>query len=197
LLPLILFALFFTLLTVAVVSARGGRADSHLDRWDPRGASHGARGAETPKLAHEVNASGPSSYTFDHVANPPADYVPRTVYEEAQRKSWKRLKRAVRAERRRNDLRATLLHRGSVAEAINLACATYGNCSTLWRRARCESQLNPSAHNGSEASGLLQFLPSTWRSTPYARFSIWSPYAQTLAAGWMFQHGRSSEWACR
>ena len=93
--------------------------------------------------------------------------------------------------------RRVLLSRPSVAEAINLAGATYGYTDTLWRKARCESQLDPNARNGSEASGLLQFLPSTWATTPYARFSIFSPYANALAAGWMHAQGRGGEWSCR
>ena len=35
--------------------------------------------------------------------------------------------------------RSTLLHRPSTGEAIDLACTVYGSCSTLWRRAKCES----------------------------------------------------------
>lgn len=87
-----------------------------------------------------------------------------------------------------------------VVEAINLACAAYGDCETLWRRAKCETggTLNPRSFNRSSgASGLFQFLPSTWATTPYRVFSVWSPYANALAAGWMNTHGRGGEWACR
>jgi hypothetical protein len=85
----------------------------------------------------------------------------------------------------------------SVREAIDLSCATYGFCSSLWSKARCESGFSPFAHNPSGASGLFQFLPSTFRSTPYAGFSIWSPYANALAAGWMHERGRGGEWVCQ
>jgi hypothetical protein len=96
------------------------------------------------------------------------------------------------------NLQGILLHRPQVGEAIKLACTVYGSCSTLWRKARCESHLYRYAQNrGSHASGLFQFLPSTWRSTPYARFSVFSPYANALAAGWMHQHGRGGEWVCQ
>jgi hypothetical protein len=87
-----------------------------------------------------------------------------------------------------------------VAEAINLAAATYGHAEELWRKARCETAgtWNPRSYNPSSgASGLFQFLPSTWQSTPYRRFSIWNPYASALAAGWMHAHGRGHEWACQ
>jgi hypothetical protein len=39
--------------------------------------------------------------------------------------------------------------------------------------------------------------PSTWRSTPYGVFSVWSPYANALAAGWMHLNGRGGEWSCQ
>ena len=94
--------------------------------------------------------------------------------------------------------RYVLLHRPDVVEAIDLAAATYGNGATLWRKARCESGLNPAARNlSSAAAGLFQFIGSTWQSTPYARFDPLSPYANALAAGWMHAHGRGGEWSCR
>lgn len=90
----------------------------------------------------------------------------------------------------------TLMSSPSVAEAINLAATVYGHGATLWALARCESQLNPTARNASGSSGLMQFMPSTFASTPFGRFSIWSPYANALAAGWMLEQGRRSEWVC-
>lgn len=109
-------------------------------------------------------------------------------------------RRYLAARRRARQLTRTLQHRPTVAEALNLACVVYGSCDTLWRRARCETggTFSPRAYNASSrASGLLQFLPSTWRSTPFGRFSVWSPYANALAAGWMITHGRGGEWECR
>ena len=105
-----------------------------------------------------------------------------------------RLKQALRNQRR------ILLRRPQVVEAINLACATYGHCSSLWRKAQCETGGSFSAasyNTGSGASGLFQFLPGTWRSTPFARLSVFSPYANALAAGWMHSVGRGGEWTCR
>jgi hypothetical protein len=112
----------------------------------------------------------------------------------AERVARRRERRAFR--RQLAGVRSTMLHRASVGEAINLATVVYGNGTTLWRRARCESTLNPYASSTSGATGLYQFLPSTWRSTPFGRFSIWSPYAQSLAAAWMIRAGRGSEWQC-
>jgi hypothetical protein len=62
----------------------------------------------------------------------------------------------LKAERR---ARRTLLASPTVAEAISLAGATYGFADTLWRKARCESTLDPNAKNGSEASGTFPIPP--------------------------------------
>lgn len=87
-------------------------------------------------------------------------------------------------------------------EALTLASIAYGvPLSTLVRRADCETggTFSPFARNEkSDARGLLQFIPSTWRSTPYAHLDPYSPYANALAAGWMHgPAGRSGEWECR
>ena len=112
-------------------------------------------------------------------------------------RAWHTQARAYRRELM--STRRVLMQKPDVVEAINLACATYGYCATLWRKARCETggTFSPWAHNPSGASGLFQFLPSTWASTPYAQLSIWSPYANALAAGWMHTHGRGGEWSCQ
>lgn len=124
---------------------------------------------------------------------------------------WHRWQR-VKAERRADELqrrltarvlqvrslRRTLAHDPNVIEALNLAAAVYGHGSTLWRKAQCESHLNPNAKNrSSSAAGLLQFLDSTWASTPFAAFSVYSPYANALAGGWMHDVGRGGEWVCQ
>lgn len=126
---------------------------------------------------------------------------PPATYQGATAQQWARKFRHMRhlAYTRRihnRQLRRVLLHRPNVTEAIELAATVYGHRAELWRKARCESNLNPRARNGSEASGLFQFLPSTWRSTPLRRFSVFSPYANALAAGWMHAHNRGSEWTC-
>jgi soluble lytic murein transglycosylase-like protein len=95
-------------------------------------------------------------------------------------------------------LRRSLVARPSTLEAIALASTAYRvSYSTLRRKAWCESRFDPWARNGSEASGLFQFLPSTWRTTPYAGFSVFDPFANALAAGWMHSVGRGGEWSCR
>jgi hypothetical protein len=108
--------------------------------------------------------------------------------------------RALELRRELAAARRSLLAKPTVVEAVNLAAAAYGHGPALWRKARCETggTFSPSARNrASGAAGLFQFLPSTWRSTPFRRFSVWSPYANALAAGWMHAEGRGGEWSCR
>jgi len=63
--------------------------------------------------------------------------------------------------------------------------------------ANCESTLNHEAYNKSSgATGLFQFKPSTWNTTPYCNEDIWDPEYQTLATIWMFEHNRYREWEC-
>ncbi len=63
---------------------------------------------------------------------------------------------------------------------------------------RVESRWNPSARNPSSgASGLAQFLGSTWARTPQGRagLSVYDPYANIDAFGWMVHGGGSwYEW---
>lgn len=70
--------------------------------------------------------------------------------------------------------------------------------AAMLRVARCESGLDPYAKNpDGPYYGLFQFLPSTWRSTPYANESWYDPKANARAAGWMWREGRRNEWACQ
>jgi hypothetical protein len=84
-------------------------------------------------------------------------------------------------------LRRALVHRASSLEALRLAAVAYHvDVGLLYRIASCESTggdgLKADAKNpSSTAAGLGQFLDSTWASTPYAGFSVYSPYANALA----------------
>lgn len=128
----------------------------------------------------------------------------------------------VRQHATQDQLRATrshLLHRTTSLEALRLAAISSSSDTaeqramyrTLYQLAACEttgtapapwppreSVLNHRAQNptGERATGLLQFLPSTYARTRYASVSIWSPYAQALAAVDMIQSGRLREWSC-
>jgi len=105
---------------------------------------------------------------------------------------------AIRANRR---LSRITVHRTDTLEAIRLAAITYQQSySDMLRVASCEtggSFNRYSKNRSSSASGIFQFLDSTWASTPYGRESVWSPYANAMAAGWMWKSGRRGEWVCQ
>lgn len=86
----------------------------------------------------------------------------------------------------------------SVTDIITAAANRYDQSpSAMLAVARCESHLDPTAVNSrSGAAGLFQFLPGTWRTTPYAAYSIFDPWANANAAGWMWAAGRRGEWVC-
>lgn len=58
-----------------------------------------------------------------------------------------------------------------------------------------ESRGDPSARNRSGASGLGQFLPGTWASTPQGRagYSVFNAAANRAAIAWMLSVGRARE----
>jgi soluble lytic murein transglycosylase-like protein len=69
-----------------------------------------------------------------------------------------------------------------------------------YRVAWCESRYQPGAYNRwSAASGLYQFLPSTFAATPQGRagLSVFDPYANAAAAAWLYQRAGGRPWSCR
>lgn len=54
-------------------------------------------------------------------------------------------------------------------------------------------------YRSSGASGLLQFMPSTWRGNHYgaAGFSVFSPYANALGAAQHISRYGTGAWECR
>jgi hypothetical protein len=91
---------------------------------------------------------------------------------------------------------------GKVVNCIRDATRIYGgDFSHNVACARSESGLSPYAHNGggSGATGLFQFMPSTWSRT-LARMgtgqkSIYSAKWQARAAVWKFRHDGFGEWS--
>jgi len=66
--------------------------------------------------------------------------------------------------------------------------------------ASCESGFNPGAKNpSSSASGVFQFLSSTWATTSYAGYSPFNAWANVQAAYQVFQRDGYSwrEWVCQ
>jgi len=92
---------------------------------------------------------------------------------------------------------------GSEIEQIirDAAAAQGADADQLLRVAYCESRYNPGAYNASGASGLFQFLPSTWAANSvragFAGASPFDPVAAANVAAWMFVRGQSYQWVCR
>jgi len=107
----------------------------------------------------------------------------------------------LRTERRLKRWRS-LYHctQSKVVNCIRAATRTYGGSfAHNVACARSESGLSPYARNGSGASGLFQFMPSTFSST-LARMgvgakSIYSAKWQARAAAWKFRHDGFGEWS--
>ena len=85
--------------------------------------------------------------------------------------------------------------------AIRLAAAAFGvPYKQLLAVARCETggTMSPVSRNtASGASGLFQFLGSTWARTPFARFSPFDPVANALAAAKIVSREGWRQWTCR
>lgn len=113
-------------------------------------------------------------------------------------KGWHRV--AGRYLNRVRSLVRTLRYDVETSSAIRVACITYpgAGCAWLWRVARCESNFHRYSVNAdSGASGLYQFLRSTWAHTPYRSLSVYDPYASSLAAAWLASRGGRSQWECQ
>ena len=89
---------------------------------------------------------------------------------------------------------------GSGGDGLAAIYAAFGNSPGLsWalRVANCESHYNPLAVNRSSgASGLFQFMPSTWNAN-FPGQNIWDPYAQARGALVFYNAGRQSAWTCK
>jgi peptidoglycan hydrolase CwlO-like protein len=89
---------------------------------------------------------------------------------------------------------------GSIQQIILNAFAPLGPGAQQWalRVAKCESGYNPNAVNRSSgASGLFQFLPSTWASLPQHNQSVFDPVANAQAAAVLYQRSGPNQWSCK
>ena len=89
--------------------------------------------------------------------------------------------------------------RDEIIAIIYAAADAYGQSRVdMLRVATCESNLDPyNLTPPYSASGLFQFLPGTWATTPFKDQSIWDPVANANAAAWMWSVGRRNEWVCQ
>jgi hypothetical protein len=88
----------------------------------------------------------------------------------------------------------------NIAKIINDAFSPLGPAAVTWamRIAYCESRYHPNSVNtDSGASGLFQFLPSTWSGTPWASQSPFDPVANANAAAWLYSHYGPGRWSCK
>ena len=78
------------------------------------------------------------------------------------------------------------------APVLNVAVEKRLDCIAYYESKGYAGAVNRS----SGASGLFQFLPSTWRTTPQGRagLSVFDPVAARNAARWMLEQGRAREW---
>ena len=87
-----------------------------------------------------------------------------------------------------------------IAKDITDAFSPLGSAAVQWAMnvAWCESRYHPNSVNSdSGASGLFQFLPSTWGGTPYAKQSPFDPRANAFAAAWLYSHYGPGRWVCQ
>ena len=87
-----------------------------------------------------------------------------------------------------------------IAQAINDAFSPLGPAAVQWafNVAYCESRYHPNSVNSSSgASGLFQFLPSTWAFTPQHAQSPFDPVANSQAAAWLYHRDGPSQWVCQ
>ena len=87
-----------------------------------------------------------------------------------------------------------------IAKIITDAFSPLGQDAVVWamRIAYCESRYHPNSVNtDSGASGLFQFLLSTWGGTPWASQSPFDPVANAQAAAWLYSHYGPGRWSCK
>jgi len=87
-----------------------------------------------------------------------------------------------------------------IGKIINDAFSPLGQAAVTWalRIAWCESRYHPNSVNSdSGASGLFQFMPSTWSGTPWASQSPFDPVANANAAAWLYSHYGPGRWSCK
>ncbi|MGH7911601.1 MAG: transglycosylase SLT domain-containing protein [Candidatus Dormibacteraceae bacterium] len=88
---------------------------------------------------------------------------------------------------------------GSIQAIIVAAFQSQGSGAVNWGLciAEHESGDDPNAQNPSGASGLFQFMPSTFAATPQGQAgeSIWDPTANAEAAAWKYSQGGQSAWS--
>ena len=89
-----------------------------------------------------------------------------------------------------------------IAKIIYAAFSPLGPRAVQWaiNVAYCESRYHPNSVNSdSGATGLFQFMASTWGGTPWASKSRFDPVANAQAAAWLYSrpYGGPGRWSCQ
>jgi len=87
-----------------------------------------------------------------------------------------------------------------IGKIITDAFRRLGPDAVRWamRVAWCESRYHPNSVNSqSGASGLFQFLPSTWAGSPWHAQSPFDPVANSQAAAWLYSTYGPQRWVCQ
>jgi hypothetical protein len=87
-----------------------------------------------------------------------------------------------------------------IATIITNAFSPLGPRAVQWAMnvAYCESRYHPTSVNTSSgASGLFQFMPSTWSGTPWHAQSPFDPVANAQAAAWLYHTYGPQRWTCQ
>jgi regulator of protease activity HflC (stomatin/prohibitin superfamily) len=87
-----------------------------------------------------------------------------------------------------------------IAKIINDAFGPLGPAAVQWaiNVAYCESRYHPNSVNSeSGAAGLFQFMPGTWRGTPWGNQSPFDPVANAQAAAWLYSRYGPGRWTCQ
>jgi Transglycosylase SLT domain len=87
-----------------------------------------------------------------------------------------------------------------IAKIINDAFSPLGARALQWaiNVAYCESRYHPNSVNtDSGATGLFQFMASTWGGTPWASKSRFDPVANAQAAAWLYTRYGPGRWSCQ
>lgn len=146
------------------------------------------------------NAYGPSSHHKDLYKR--YRWCAKTDYQREVRfpNLWHKYRVYYKSHRGMERLRKSC---GQAPTSAVLKCIEYASrvhaysYSTLSRIAGCESGYNPHAYNPSGASGLFQFMRSTFAATPYGHKDIFKAKWNALAAAWKMRHHGTGEWVCQ
>jgi hypothetical protein len=113
----------------------------------------------------------------------------------------RRVVRWQRHERLHLERRLAIRYQRDATYAIRLASAAFHvPIQDMRSVASCESGMGAqvTAEAGSGASGLFQFLASTWQHTPYSGFDVFDPLPNALAAAQIVAHdGGWGQWTCK